>query len=120
MSQPVVASPKSPAPVQIGTVLTPDDYAQLGARMNRVGFGSDDITAFLSKIEARAGQMARDLVVAATTDLLELVQNVHVDTAMNIYDLIVQRNARGMLPMHNECAQIALNESNAAPRRRRR
>lgn len=119
MSQPV-ASPKSPAPIQIGTVLTPDDYAQLGARMNRVGFQGDDITAFLSKIEARAGQMARDLVVAATTDLLELVQNVHHDTAMNIYDALAQRNARGMLQIHAECAQLALQEAQAAPRRRRR
>lgn len=112
-------SPQTAPASQIGTVLTADDYAQLGARMNRVGFASDDITAFLARIEAQAAAMARDLVVAATTDLLQLVGQVHHDTAMNIYDGLTQRRGTLLSSVHAECARVALAEAQAAPRRRR-
>ena len=109
----VVAAPRTTS------VLTPTDFAQLGAKMAGAGFDEDQITAFLANLEERARQKARDLVIESTSEVLGLLTSVHTTTAMTIYQ---QLNAKqqGILggSLHAQCAQIALNVAQQPPRRR--
>jgi len=115
MTAPGPAVPR-PAP---RTVLTPTDFAQLGAKMAGAGFNEEQITAFLAELEDNARQKARDLVVESTSQLLGLITDVHQATAMAIYrDLTAKQQGVFTGGLHAGCAQIALNVAQQPPRRR--
>jgi len=108
-----------------GHLLTPAEYAMLGAQMSQqAGWTQEQIAAFFEEMNRAvldaAARAARDCVMKLVPATLKMTNDIHNATALEIMRRIQARQAGFGVLSHAACAQICMDVAQEAPRTRPR
>lgn len=113
------AQPQAPQTPLIGQLLTPAEYATLGASMRSAGMTDAQIGQYFELVERTvleaATQAARNVVLRLAPQTLQMTQNVHRAACLEIMHRIQSRQGGFGVLSHASCAQIAMDVSRQAP-----
>lgn len=105
----------SPVPAQVHHILTPQDHTIWGAKLREAGLDQQQILQLMAQIENEAkaaAEAAGRRVAMATADMfLDMLRNVHDQTADRILNRLQARNSgRVMNAIHQDCVNVAATE----------
>ena len=121
MSQPSGQNPNQPFTGQamVGQLLTPAEYARLGAEMRSSGMDEVAIGDYFEFVERTvlgvAQQAARDVVMKTLPRTLAMSRNVHRTAALEIMRRIQAKTGGLGVLSHAGCAQICMDVAEQVP-----
>jgi hypothetical protein len=104
-----------------GQIMTAADVALVGGQLGAAGYSQVQIGEIMGMVEreafAAAQEVARRVAMAVMGRMTESVQRAHSYAAMEIHRQLTNKTMGfGGMITHRDCAAIALNVANSAPR----